>query len=141
MIQKIVVSICLLFSLGMLAQQGTSSPYSYYGIGEIKFRGTFDNRAMGGLSVFPDSTHVNIQNPASLGSLKLINYTMGGMFGTTKLKTDSASENAKRSSIDYIAVGMPTGTRVGFYFGILPYSAVGYNVRSTVPNGADEDTR
>ena len=62
MIQKIVVSICLLFSLGILAQQGTSSPYSYYGIGEIKFRGTFDNRAMGGLSVFPDSTHVKCEH-------------------------------------------------------------------------------
>jgi len=130
MIQKIVASICLLFSLGIFAQQGTSSPYSYYGIGEIKFRGTFDNRAMGGLSVFPDSTHVNIQNPASLGHLKLINYTMGGMTGGSTLKTSTQSEGARRSSIDYLAVGMPTGTRLGLYFGLLPYSAVGYNVKS-----------
>ncbi len=126
MIKKIIVSICLLFSLTMLAQQGTASPYSYYGVGEIKFRGTFDNRAMGGLSIFTDSTHVNIQNPASTASLKLVNFTLGGMYGTTKSETTTESGTNNRSSIDYIAGGIPMG-RFGAYFGVLPYTTVGYN--------------
>ena len=38
MIKKIIVSICLLFSLALFAQEGTSSPYSFYGIGDVRFK-------------------------------------------------------------------------------------------------------
>ena len=69
MIKKISVALFLLFSIVSLAQQGTSSPYSFYGIGDIRFRGTAENRLMGGISVFPDSIHINIQNPASYSLL------------------------------------------------------------------------
>ena len=62
MIKKIIVNICLLFSWAIFAQEGTSSPYSFYGIGDIKFKGTIENRSMGSISVFPDSIHLNIQN-------------------------------------------------------------------------------
>lgn len=119
----------MLLSAGMWAQQGTSSPYSYFGIGEIKFKGTFDNRAMGSLSIIPDSTHVNIQNPASVSDLKLINFSLGGAYGVSNLKTEKDQEKAKKSSIDYIAVGIPL-KKFGAYFGVLPYSAVGYNLKS-----------
>ena len=58
MIKKLVVSICLLFAVVSFAQEGTSSPYSFYGIGDVKFKGTVDNRSMGGLSIFRDSIHI-----------------------------------------------------------------------------------
>ena len=54
MIKKIIVSICLLFSLAIFAQEGTSSAYSYYGIGDIKFKGNpekIDKRDNSGGSV------------------------------------------------------------------------------------------
>ena len=34
------------------SQSGTSSPYSFYGIGSKTFKGSIDNRSMGGLSVY-----------------------------------------------------------------------------------------
>jgi hypothetical protein len=46
MIKKIIVSACLLLSLVSFAQEGTASPYSYYGIGDV--RGTVENRSMAG---------------------------------------------------------------------------------------------
>ena len=63
MIKKFSYSLLLLFSIISYAQQGTSSPYSFYGIGDVRFKGTNENRAMGGLSFVPDSIHINIQNP------------------------------------------------------------------------------
>ena len=64
MIKKIIVSFGLLISMVTYAQEGASSPYSFYGIGDVTFKGTVETRSMGGVSVFPDSIHVNLQNPA-----------------------------------------------------------------------------
>jgi long-subunit fatty acid transport protein len=69
MIKKIIVSACLLLSLVSFAQEGTASPYSYYGIGDV--RGTVENRSMAGVAVEQDSIHINLQNPASFANLKM----------------------------------------------------------------------
>ncbi|MBF6641842.1 hypothetical protein IVB69_10160 [Flavobacterium sp. J49] len=129
MIKKFIVSLCLLFSFSALAQEGTSSPYSYYGIGDIKFKGTAETRAMGGLSVFPDSIHLNLQNPAHLASLKLTTFSIGGTYANTKSKTETQEEKARRTTLDYLAVGVPIG-KLGLGFGLIPYSSVGYKIQS-----------
>jgi hypothetical protein len=134
MIKKFIVSISLLFSLVTFAQQGTSSPYSFYGIGEVRFRGTAENRSMSGLSVIPDSIHLNIVNPAMYSSLKLTTYALGGNVSVNKLSSDSQTEKAKRTTIDYLAVGLPL-KKFGVGFGLIPYSSVGYNVGGSVTDG------
>jgi len=129
MIKKIVVSLCLLISLSALAQEGTSSPYSFYGIGDIRFKGTADVRAMGGVSVFPDSIHLNLQNPAQLASLKLTTFAIGGTYANTKSRTETQEEKARRTAFDYLAIGIPVG-KLGIGFGLIPYSSVGYKIQS-----------
>ena len=104
MIKKINLALFLLFSIVTIAQQSTSSPYSFYGIGDVRFKGTAENRLMGGVSVFPDSIHVNIQNPASYASLNLSTYTVGGSFNSTRLNSYYGNEKAQRSTLDYLAV-------------------------------------
>ena len=131
MIKKIIISISLLFSLVTFAQEGTSSPYSFYGIGEVRFRGTVENRSMSGLSVIPDSIHLNIENPAMYSSLKLTTYALGGNVSVNKLSSDSQTEKAKRTTLDYLAVGLPL-KKIGVGFGLIPYSAVGYNIGNSV---------
>ncbi len=134
MIKKIIASICLLISFGIQAQEGTASPYSFYGIGDIKFKGTAENRAMGGLSIFPDSIHINLQNPAGHAALKVTALTFGATYNSTKLKTNSSQEKATRSSLDYIALGIPMG-KFGASFGLMPYSAVGYKIQTISETG------
>lgn len=129
MIKKIVVSLSLLFSLTSLAQEGTSSPYSFYGIGDIKFKGTVDTRSMGGLTVFPDSIHLNLQNPAHLASLKLTSFAVGGTYANTKFQSETVDGKARRTTLDYLAVGIPVG-KLGIGFGLIPYSSVGYKIQS-----------
>lgn len=130
MIKKIIVSICLLFSLVSLAQEGTSSPYSFYGIGDVRFKGTIENGSMGGMSVIPDSIHMNIVNPAMYSSLKLTTYAIGGTFSVNNLKTNSQNEKAQRTALDYLAIGVPLN-KMGIGFGLIPYSSVGYNIKSS----------
>jgi hypothetical protein len=130
MIKKIIVSISLLFSLVSFAQEGTSSPYSFYGIGDVRFKGTIENTSMGGMSVIPDSIHMNINNPAMYSSLKLTTYAVGGTFYVNKLKTNSQNEKAQRTALDYLAIGIPL-KKLGIGFGLIPYSSVGYNIKSS----------
>ncbi|MBF6608796.1 MAG: hypothetical protein ITG00_08675 [Flavobacterium sp.] len=129
MIKKIVAGICLLFSFVGAAQEGSSSPYSYYGIGEVRFKGTAENRAMGGLMIFPDSIHMNIQNPASYPSLRLTTFTVGGTYSSTNMETETQQSKARRTTLDYFAVGLPMG-KLGVSFGLVPYSSVGYKISS-----------
>lgn len=143
MIKKIILGISLLFSTVILAQEGTASPYSFYGIGDVKFKGTNENRAMGTVGVFVDSIHVNLQNPASYSFLKYTSLTVGGANARTTFKTDSQEEKAQRTTLDYLAVGLPLG-KAGVSFGIIPYSAVGYKVqRVTTANNlfGESETR
>ena len=130
MIKKITVSICLLFSFAIFAQESTSSPYSFYGIGDIKFKGSVENRSMGSISVLPDSIHINIQNPAQLACLKLTGLALGGTYANTKSKTETQEAKARRTSLDYMIVGIPVG-KVGIGFGLIPYSSVGYKIGRT----------
>lgn len=131
MIKKIIVSVCLLFSLVSFAQEGTSSPYSFYGIGDVRFRGTIENRSMAGLAIVPDSIHINLQNPAMYSSLKLTSFSVGGTFSANQLKTNQKDEKAQRTTLDYLAVGIPL-KKLGLGFGLIPYSSVGYNIRNSV---------
>jgi long-subunit fatty acid transport protein len=131
MIKKIIVSCCLLISLATWAQEGTSSPYSFYGIGDVKFKGTVDTRSMGGIAVFPDSIHINLQNPAQFASLKLSSLTIGGTYANSKTKSETQEEKSRRTTLDYLAVGIPVG-KLGIGFGLVPYSSVGYKIGKTV---------
>lgn len=135
MIKKILISFCLFFSAISWAQEGTSSPYSFYGIGDVKFKGAVENRSMGGVSVFSDSIHVNLQNPASFSHLKFTTFTIGANYNNVKLKTETQSENATRTTIDYLVVAMPISKKFGAALGLLPFSSVGYKIEN-----ANEDT-
>jgi hypothetical protein len=50
-------SALLLTTSSALAQENSSSPYSFLGIGTKAFRGTVENRSMGGLGMLGDSIH------------------------------------------------------------------------------------
>ncbi|MBC7606276.1 MAG: hypothetical protein H7199_04885 [Burkholderiales bacterium] len=132
MIKKILLATYLLFSFAAIAQQATSSPYSFYGVGDIRFKGTVENRLMGSVGIFPDSIHINLQNPASYSSLKLASFTVGGAFNSTRINSYQGNDKAQRTTLDYMAVGLPIGKKYGVVLGLIPYSAVGYRIQNTI---------
>lgn len=129
MIKKFIVVVTLLIATFSWAQDNTSSPYSFYGAGELKFRGTQDSRSMGDLNIMGDSIQLNLVNPASFSRLKLTTFAIGGTSNFNNLNTETGSEKAQRTTLDYLAIGLPLG-KFGFSFGITPYSAVGYKIQS-----------
>ncbi len=130
MIRRFIIIVALLSTAIMAAQEGTTSPYSYYGIGLTKFQGTVENQSMGGLRTYSDSIHVNLRNPASYGKLKLTTYAVGGSHQRVQLENAAGtSENSSTSTLDYLAIGIPTG-KFNFGLGVMPYSSVGYNIQN-----------
>lgn len=128
MIKKIILGSLFLFSLHTIAQEGTASPYSFYGIGEVKSKGTTENRAMGGLGIVSDSIHINFQNPATFSALKLTTFTVAGTFTPTKQKTTEEEQKAQRTTFDYLAMSFPVSKKMGVTLGLMPYSSVGYKI-------------
>ncbi|CAN1570143.1 hypothetical protein MCETHM1_03146 [Flavobacteriaceae bacterium] len=138
MIKKIIVTACFFFTLMSNAQSGTASPYSFFGIGESRFKGNLENRSMAGLNIEQDSLHINILNPASFASVRFTTFTIGGNYTSTSLKTETKNEKAQRTALDYLAVSLPLG-KIGVGFGLIPFTSVGYNIQSTssAPEGVN----
>lgn len=134
MFRHIIVGVFLLITASVLAQEGTTSPYSYYGIGSLRFRGTVENQAMGGVGVFSDSIHINLQNPAAYSRLKLVNFSVGGSNKFTEQKNKENSRQASSTTLDYISMGIPMKD-FGLGFGLIPYTAVGYHFFSERDGG------
>ncbi len=140
MIQKILVVFIIFISIEVSAQQATSSPYSFFGIGALNFKGTTENRSMGSISMYSDSIHLNLQNPSGYAHLKLVNFSVSGSHKYTVLKTPSQQGYASSTSIDYISLGFPIGEKLGAGLGILPLTAVGYNLESASGEATVQNT-
>lgn len=148
MIKKLVIVLIACFALQLNAQEGTASPYSFYGIGSLKAKGTVENRSMGGLSFYTDSIHVNLRNPAAYAGANLkvwkeenrpVKFAVAGSYNSATLKSDSGEAEVSSTTFDYLALSLPLGPKMGFGFGLLPYTAVGYKVEDF--NGDDITNR
>ncbi len=139
MIKKFIVVIICFAAYSLQAQNGTASPYSYYGVGDLRKATTVENQMMGGISMYADSIHLSLNNPASYSKLRLTTYAGGISRNKVDLKSDSASESTSIVNLDYLAIGVPLAKRFGMGFGLAPYSSVGYNVLSETTNSASDD--
>jgi len=139
MIKRFIIIVALLTTVLAAAQEGTSSPYSFYGIGLTKFKGTVENQSMGGLRLFSDSIHLNLRNPAGYGRLKLTTYAVAGSHQSTNIKNDNNSESSRTTSLDYLAIGIPTG-KLNFGFGLIPFNSVGYKILNVNEDTANRFT-
>jgi len=140
MIRKIGFAIICLFATGMYAQDGSVSPYSYFGLGELRSGSTAENQMMGGIGMYADSIHVNLKNPAAYGGLGIqgrddfgiTTYTAGLSYKQTSLKSYTESQTTAVTNLDYLSIGLSIKKGLGIGFGIIPYSSVGYNFEDLV---------
>ncbi|WP_047550873.1 outer membrane protein transport protein [Psychroserpens sp. Hel_I_66] len=139
MIKKLVIVLVAFFATQSYAQEGTASPYSFYGIGSLKFKGTVENRSMGGLSIYTDSIHVNLRNPAAYAGSNLkiwnnenrpVKFSVGASNNSITLKANSGEAEVSTTTFDYLALSLPLG-KFGFGVGLVPYTSVGYKLEDT----------
>jgi len=138
MIKKVLIVFLLITSTSSLFAQGTSSsPYSFFGIGEQYSPRTYENSAMGGIGVaFNHYKYLNFTNPAAIAFLRETTYSLGILNNDLTLKTADTKQNSVSTSLNYIALGFPIGKKAGFSFGLQPLSSVGYSLSN---NDFDED--
>ena len=127
---------CLLtfFVMSAMAQNGSNSPYTRYGFGQLSDQSLGSNKAMGGIGIgLRSGLQINVSNPASYTAVDSLSFLFETGFtmqnanfsdGTTKL-------NAKNSSFDYLAMQFRLFKGMGMTLGFLPYSNVGYSFSST----------
>ncbi len=116
-----------------LAQSRTSSPYSFFGLGQETFKGTIENRSMGSMLTYADSVHINLRNPAAYGRLRLTTYTIGGVHTETWASTENDNDTYDATTIEYVSIGIPVGRRTAFGFGLIPFNSVGYEIGNISP--------
>jgi hypothetical protein len=141
MIRKIGFAILCLTAIGLYGQNGTVSPYSYFGIGDLRSGSTIENQMMGGLSLYTDSIHLSLKNPAGYGKLRLTTYTAGLSHTEISLNSFTEQEKSSVTNLEYLAIGFPLSPKMSAGFGLRPFSSVGYDVlqETTNPSG-DEVT-
>lgn len=125
-----LILILVVVSSYTLAQNATLSPYSYYGIGQPVPTRTAENNAMGGVTVYADSTQFSLDNPATLGKLRFVQYRIGANYNSTLQHSSSVTSSTATSSLNYLALSVPT-KYFAFSFGLKPKSSTGYRITNT----------
>lgn len=123
------------------AQETTShSPYSKFGIGQMREDLLPQTRSMGGISTgvrYQSGLPIlNIANPASYSTL---NRTIldAGLYGNmTQLGKGEAVDNTADFAFSHFGFGFPVAKNHGIAFGLMPYSDLGYNTTETKINGS-----
>ena len=128
----ILTALLALWCGGVFAQANVDSPYSMFGLGQVRNK-TMNTRlqGMGGVSnaMFGKSM-LNAANPASYAMIDTLTflfdasvYAKGSTFSTSSL-----SERASAASFDYVAMGFALTNWWKMAVGVQPYSSVGYHV-------------
>ena len=118
-------------SLNLLGQSRISSPYSYYGIGNLSESKSARLTAMGGISYGFNSPYtVNNSNPASYSSFDSLSFLFeaGGVFNSQGLQNTKTSQNSSYASLGYLFFGFPVTQWWRTSFGLTPYSQIGYKI-------------
>ncbi|APZ45008.1 hypothetical protein BW723_01295 [Polaribacter reichenbachii] len=140
MIRNIVVVVLLFTSLAFMGQRSSSSPYSYFGIGDEFTANTVEQSSMGGIGVaFSHYKYLNFTNPAAYGNLRYTTYGFGLLNNDLTIKTGDDKQSSTSTSLSYIALAFPIGKSAGFSFGLQPISTVGYSL-SNSSQDADGNT-
>ncbi|MEN8788647.1 MAG: hypothetical protein ABF293_04655 [Flavobacteriaceae bacterium] len=126
MIRKIAIAVLCCTALTSYSQNSTISPYSFFGIGDLRSGATIENQQMGGIGMYTDSIHFSLQNPAAFGKLKLTTYTLAGSHREYRLETFDDQQRTSVTNMEYIGLAFPIGKKMGVGLGLKPRSSVGY---------------
>lgn len=118
-----------------MGQNITKSPYSSKGLGEMLFGGSAQLHGMGQISQGVRVPSIlNNQNPASYSSLQYTIWDVAGLGVIGSYSSAKSSSGANSASFAYFAAGFKISQKKGWglSFGLMPYSAVGYNFKRNI---------
>ena len=140
MIRKIerifLLSVFLIISLSVRAQEGTYgaySPYSIFGIGDISKEGTAYNKSMGGVGIAArNNRFINYLNPAAVTARDTLAFMADfGLVQNNKVFAQANMKSANNTFNIYdFVMTFPIWRSSAFMVGLTPYSDVGYDFSS-----------
>ncbi|PIN27695.1 hypothetical protein [Prevotella intermedia] len=129
----LTAALCVALSITAMAQSGTNSPYSQFGLGTLSPQSSSFNRSMNGLAYgFHEHNQINFQNPASYSALDSLSFIFdaGLSLQMTNFDENGHKKNANNGNIEYINAAFRAFKHVGVSFGLMPYTNVGYSYTS-----------
>ena len=127
-----LIAIGLVFlTSSAIAQNSTSSPYSYYGLGELSMNSTGNSISMGGTGLaYKGGRVLNFQNPAALASLDSLKFIFNVGMGvkSTKLSQRDKSDSFNDFNLTRLAFGFKVSPRYTTAVSISPFSNLGYEI-------------
>jgi hypothetical protein len=132
MIRRVNFIVLMLFlSISVIGQNLTTSPYSFFGIGEIEEFNNGQTQGLGGAGIgLHNNYHLNLKNPASYASFDSLSfkYEFGVRSKITTLTTSLSEETVDDHGLSYLAMGFPITKKWHTTIALLPMSSVGYRI-------------
>jgi len=122
----------LLFLPDVKAQNGTSSPFSIFGIGEIETRDFGRTAGMGNVGIgFQSENFLNRRNPAGLTGIDTLRFVfdVSAAIKFSEFLTKTKRNTATDFNFKNLAVGLRLTKRWTGSVGLSPYSNVGYRLK------------
>ena len=140
----LILALAIIAVAPVVAQNGTMTPYSAYGLGVLRDRATSTQRAMGGVGYAMNSgRQINAMNPASYAAMDSLTFLFDmGIDATMMWQNEDQNgtrvkDNQFGGGLDYVTMQFPLGKYMGGSVGLVPYSSVGYSFGSQIENGID----
>lgn len=131
-LKGIIAFFGIIFTASAVSAQNTStSPYSYYGIGELLFDSNIEQHGMGGISAVPVNpfySSANFSNPAANRDLRYTAFDFSVNTDMVQFKDNNATSKRSTTYISNVSLAFPMGAKARGGFGFQPYSSTGYNL-------------
>lgn len=136
-----IVSLLLCATLGVMAQNMTSSPYSRFAYGELGDDVPNTYRGMGGVGIGMRSNKaINPLQPASYSACDSMTFMfdLAGSVQWTTYRDASGRRNRASGNLEYLSLQVPVYKKyIGFSAGVMPFTTVGYNFALADSIGTD----
>lgn len=131
--QFIFTLLILALSVTAMAQGRVGSPYTRYGIGDIKNNTLVRNNSMGGLSyTLPYNNGINFVNPSCTGQIDslifMFDFGLNGGVRSYSVSNSDASQIRSDFQLSHIIFGFPVNKWWKTSLGAMPFSNVGYSI-------------
>jgi len=127
-----IILACLLMTVGVTAQNLSSSPYSRYAYGDMNENVPTAYRGMGGIGFgMRSNTAINPSQPASYTSIDTLTFMMdvAASVSWSRYQDASGMRNKANGNLEYLTIQIPLYKRwIAMSVGLLPYSSVGYSI-------------
>lgn len=138
-LKKILLGTTLLAaSAHTMAQNGSNSSYSRFGLGSLADQSQTFNRGMGGVSYgLRDGARINMQNPASYSGIDSLSFLfdVGLSLQAGHMSAPGATANTRNTSLTNVNTGFRLAKGLGMSLGFVPFSSIGYSFSKTSTTG------